>query len=234
MRQYAIVNEATTPLGFDLEAFAKAHEKQLNEHVAPEFGLGQFTVTVYASEKDVPADAELMVFLDNTTQADALAYHFLTATGKPVMRVFVETILADGSSVSAGATHEGVENALDPLCIDCYQVHTTFMPKEVSDATEQDTYKIDDIDVSNFVLDAWFDGNTEWPAGTKFDHMSVCTKPLEIRPGGYQEVWDTHKKNWVETTHAEKPRSKKSFSNRQMKRRHKAKHGHLRGKPDYA
>jgi len=53
-----------------------------------------------------------LVFLDDSDQADALAYHDLTEDGLPISKVFVKTILADNASVSVGATHELCEMAV--------------------------------------------------------------------------------------------------------------------------
>ena len=44
------------------------------------------------------------MFLDNSDQAGALAYHDLTNEGLPLSKVFVKTIQADNASVSVGAT----------------------------------------------------------------------------------------------------------------------------------
>ena len=40
-----------------------------------------------------------MVFLDNSDQAGALAYHDLTDEGWPISKVFVKTIVGDNASV---------------------------------------------------------------------------------------------------------------------------------------
>jgi hypothetical protein len=60
---------------------------------------------------------------------------------------------------------------------------------ESSDPTENDWYTITidlfgdrrEVKVSNFVLPAWFAPGAARP----YDYMGLCTRPLELRPGGY-------------------------------------------------
>jgi hypothetical protein len=62
-----------------------------------------------------------MVFLDDSDQADALAYHDLTDEGLPISKAFVKSVLADKASVSVAATHELCEMAVDPWLNGAYQ-----------------------------------------------------------------------------------------------------------------
>jgi len=84
-----------------------------------------------------PAGSWWVVFLDDTTQANALAYHDLTDQGLPISKIFVKTILADKASVSVGATHEICEMAVDPWLNSAYQdPHGTFWAGEISKQDE--------------------------------------------------------------------------------------------------
>jgi hypothetical protein len=221
----AIVNEAKTPFALDLVAFADALQGQLNNDVAPAWNVASdVTVAVYAAVADMPAGSWLMVFLDNADAAGALAYHLEQDNGLPLMRVFVETILADKSSISESASHEGIETLIDPSCTNCYQVKNSFFSAEASDPVEDQGYEINGISMSNFVYPAWFQ-SISWPMGTQYDQMRLCTEPLQILKGGYQDEWVGH--GWRQVTRGMRKRT--TLSNRQQKRRHKALVGHLRG-----
>ena len=99
------------------------------------------------------------MFLDDSDQADALAYHDLTNEGLPISKVFVKTIVSAKESVSVGATHELCEMAVDPWLNSAYQdPKGTFWAGEVADPVESDQYgyKIGAILVTDFVTPNWF------------------------------------------------------------------------------
>jgi hypothetical protein len=53
---------------------------------------------------------------------------------------------------------------------------------ELCDATQGDSYSINDVAVSNFLLPAYFDPLEQTGP---FDHLGVVSGPFVIRPGGY-------------------------------------------------
>jgi hypothetical protein len=87
-------------------------------------------------------------------------------------------------------SHEALEMRGDPSC-DLWMPTspTVQVAVEAADAVEDDWYTIPielggelrQVKVSNFVLPAW------WVAGAAppYDYLGLCTKPQEIRPGGY-------------------------------------------------
>src|ERR1035438_308156 len=73
----ACFNNATTPLGVDLDALIAAMQGFVDEYVAPVWG----TPAKLIKSEGFVKGAWAMVFLDNADQPGALAYHDLTPDG---------------------------------------------------------------------------------------------------------------------------------------------------------
>lgn len=106
----ACFNQATQPLGVNLDDLIAAMQTYVDNFVAPVWG----TPATLVRSDDFLKDAWAVVFLDNSDQANALAYHDLTDQGLPLSKVFVKTTLAAGDLVSVSASHELVEMLVDP------------------------------------------------------------------------------------------------------------------------
>jgi hypothetical protein len=91
-----------------------AFDQQWNKDLQPIWGVDAATFNFIPKGRMPAAGSWLCVFLDNTDQADALAYHDLTNEGVPISKVFVKTLMQDKASISVGATHELCEMAVDP------------------------------------------------------------------------------------------------------------------------
>lgn len=156
-------------------------------------------------ETTVPADAYLVVILDDSDQADALGYHFETPQGRVFARVFAKPTLDGGGKVLDGAesvtsvlSHEVNEALIDPF-VNSW-ADGPKLPQggsyayEIGDPVQGDTYPVNVTHdgkgyaptVSNFVTPRWFDAQA--PAGTRVDFMGKCSGPFEMTPGGYMIV----------------------------------------------
>jgi hypothetical protein len=139
------------------------------------------------------------VFLDDSDQAGALAYHDVTNEGLPISKVFVKTIQGDHSSVSVGATHEICEMAVDPtINLAAQDLNGTFWAYEVCDPVEDDQYgyDIDGILVTDFVTPEWFGFKN---AAGSVDFKQRAAKGFEVLSGGYAQKFDP-KKGWTQLT----------------------------------
>lgn len=126
-----------------------------------------------------------MVFTDNADVAGALGYHDTTPDGYPLLHVFVQTSLTDGDVPSVTASHELAEALGDPCCNLTFEMPDgTTGAYETADAVERDSFLIDGIPVSNFVLPAWFE---PFPR-PRYDYLGRCRRPFQILPGGYLPV----------------------------------------------
>lgn len=129
-----------------------------------------------------------LVFLDEDPSAPgALGYHDLEGD-VPVSYILCKTTKDAGVSVSSVLSHEVLEMIVDPITnrvimedpVGDGKAFTLYMA-EVCDAVEQDSYVVNGVEVSNFVLPAWFDSsNTTGP----FDFGKKLTKALELLPHG--------------------------------------------------
>jgi hypothetical protein len=182
----ACFNKAKTPMskwGVDLDKMISAMQTYVDDHVAPVWG----TPAKLVKSADFVKNAWAMVFLDTADQEGALAYHDLTPDGLPVSKVFVKTTLDDKQSVAMSASHELVEMLVDPA-INMWASGPD--PKlmyayESADPVEDESFKIDGIEMSDFVYPSYFEVFRK-PKSVKFDHLNKVTKPFQILSGGYQ------------------------------------------------
>jgi hypothetical protein len=143
---------------------------------------------------EIPSGCWWMLFLEEP-DADAqtardLGYHDLTPDGLPLSKVFVKTTRDAGQKVSVTASHELAEMLVDPgMQLGAIGPDgQTWYAYEVADAVEgEEIPEFPNIPMSNFVYPAWFEAFRA--PGSKFDHKGTCTKPFELRPGGYMPVF---------------------------------------------
>src|SRR5690349_13153603 len=92
----AIVNEATTPLGYDFDKLVAGLQTALDQHFSPVWGTPAKLIKV-PNEKSVPTGAWQFLFKDTADVQGALGYHDLQLKlGVPVTFVFVKTTIDDG------------------------------------------------------------------------------------------------------------------------------------------
>jgi hypothetical protein len=145
----------------------------------------------------LPATSWWIVFLDNSDQAGALAYHDLTNTGLPISKVNVKTILADKASVSVVATHDMCEIAVDPWLNSAYQdPYGRFLAGEVCDPIEDDQYgyKIGNILVTDFITP---NGFAHAHSQIKIDFQGHARSPFLGPEWRYAKYFDPQQ-GWVQ------------------------------------
>jgi hypothetical protein len=199
MTHIAVINESTDIADAAVQKMLPAFTQQWNHDLKPIWGLDTAAFT-FVPKGHAPAKGTWwVVFLDNSDQADALAYHDLTDEGLPISKVFVKTILADKASLSVGATHEIVEMAVDPWLNSAYQDPSgTFWAGEIADPVEDDQYgyEIGGVLVTDFVTPNWF---AHQHAQTLIDLKSHAHKAFEVLTGGYAQKFDP-KHGWQQVT----------------------------------
>lgn len=183
MYQIAIVNKSTVK--FDLNKIVHACQRQITLHVKPYWGVDA-RLAVF----DVPPKGWIVVnIVDDADQAGVLGYHSLTDDGMPIGWIFAKTILEDKQSISVTLSHELIELLGDPTAAQCVQVNDTdFWAWELCDAVENDSYLIDGVEVSNFVLPGWFNPLIKH-RGNSVDYLNKLSLPLTLSKGGYMPVY---------------------------------------------
>jgi len=199
MPQLAVMNESTAINDATVQQMLPAFEEQWNNDLGPIWGLDTATFTFVPADQMPLAGSWWVVFLDNSDQAGALAYHDLTNEGLPISKVFVKTLQDDNASVSVGATHEICEMAVDPWLNSAYQDPLgVFWAGEVCDPVESDQYgyEIGGTLVSDFITPNWF---AHQHAQGAIDFKGHVQAAFEVLSGAYAQKFDPHR-GWVQVS----------------------------------
>jgi hypothetical protein len=136
----------------------------------------------------------------------------------------VKTTLDVNGLVSVTACHELFEMVIDPLAnLWAEAADGTEYAYEMSDPVEEDTFRVDGIEMSNFVHPSWFEP-FKHPPGTKFDHLGLLKKPFSMTKGGYVIV---KRKGKVTQEYGSKAKEKR-FS-KENRRNHRSEYRKPRG-----
>jgi hypothetical protein len=201
MIKISIVNNSASFHDVDLQPMCTALQMQVTRDLYPAWGVD---ARIYwtPSGSHPSLDHWVIGLFDTANQAGALGYHDVTPAGLPIGKVFVETSLANGVTVSSVASHELTEQLIDPGINLVAELDdpsggaSKFYAYEVADACEAESYVITvpaniggpaAITVSDFVLPSWFEG---FRTGGQFDFLNKMTAPFQLLPGGYISVFD--------------------------------------------
>jgi hypothetical protein len=146
------------------------------------------------SLKELRGDAVIYLW-DNVDVDDAVGYHEANARGIPFGFVFTELSKQLGEPWSVTLSHEALELVGDPeVNLLVAGPHPgdpdqeVFHWYEMCDAVQDESYKIDGVTVSNFLLPLYFTADAE--AGGRNDFLGRSYKgstlpSFGINPGGY-------------------------------------------------
>ena len=196
MPQISVINESSTVSDADIALIVPALEAQWNNDLVAAWRVEQATFQLLPAGVDPPPQTSWLVFLDDTDQANKLAYHDLSNDGHPVAKVFAKSLTDQNQSLSVAASHEICEMAVDPNLSTSYQdASGSWWAAEICDPVESDRYgySIDGVSVSNFVTPRWFGLLGAAPA---FDKQGLVHRAFEILAGGYGQQWDTAAGDW--------------------------------------
>jgi hypothetical protein len=185
------VNSAKTALGVDFKKLVAALQDYASNFFVPVWGTPcQLEISTTGR---VPKGNWALVFLDDADAADALGYHDLTKSGFPLSKIFVRTTINDGEKVSVTAAHELAEMLVDPgIQLGALKPDGVWYAYETGDPVQREEFDVNGIAMSNFVFPSWFEPFHK-AKSTQFDHLGNCTRPFEIRPGGYMPVFKNGK-----------------------------------------
>jgi hypothetical protein len=220
----AVMNSSRTITDGEIQAMLPAFETQWNRDLAPAWGIDQVTMPFFAAGAAPPKGAWWLVWLDDSDQADALAYHDLTDEGLPLSKVFVKTIKADKASLSVAATHELCEMAVDPtINLAAQDSKGTFWAYESADPVEADQfgYEIGTVLVTDFLLPTWFDFKG---SSGPYDFKGHCTDAFQILSGGYAQQFN-ESSGWVQLN-ARSIKNAKALNAPDGSRRERRRRGH--------
>jgi hypothetical protein len=200
-----VVNMSGIP-DAELQHAIRAINRQIHEDFEPYWSL---TATLRLEGKsqtkpdklalpDMRGDAVLYLW-DQVDIPGALGYHDANARGIPYGFVFTELAAKLGENWSTTLSHEALELIADPLVNLLVagphptQDRTVFHWYEMSDAVQSESYSIDGVEVSNFVLPLYFTPTAE--PGSRNDFLGSVNggetlASFGINPGGYIGFFD--------------------------------------------
>ncbi len=150
-----------------------------------------------------PADmrGDAVIYLWNKADvSNALGYHDKYNSGVPFGFVFTELAKQMGENWTVTFSHEALETIADPetnlLAAGPHPTipnRTVFHWYEMCDAVQDETYLIDNVEVSNFVLPLYFTSSDEMGGRNDFlgrIHAGKTLKSFGVNPGGYIGFFD--------------------------------------------
>lgn len=187
----SVINNSSRVTDEEAEAMTLAVGKQVARDVAPLYGLVPALEFVRAGGS--PSASGVPCFIIDTPDVPGAAgYHDEDETGMAYIKVFTDPTLDNGGSVLTGAdsisvtlSHEVLELIGDaPANKWVDGPHGSDFAYELCDAVEGDSYNIDGVAVSNFVLQAFFDPKAS--SMSRFDFLGKLGRPFTMTAGGYQ------------------------------------------------
>lgn len=145
---------------------------------------------------DMRGDAVLYLW-DEADVAGALGYHDQTAAGVPYGFVFTKLAKELGQHWSVTLSHEALELAMDPdVNLLAQGPHPDKQENgrivyhwyELCDAVQDSTYKIDEVEVANFLLPPYFTSGEEHKNHNDF--LATGIKSFGVAEGGYVGFFD--------------------------------------------
>lgn len=186
----------------EVQQTIRAINRQIAEDFTPYWGLGA-TVRLegeigsrpnHQQPVEMRGDAVLYLW-DDADVPNALGYHDRNNDGIPYGFVFTELSAQVGENWTVTLSHEALELIADPeVNLLVAGPHPGDPTKEVyhwyemCDAVQDETYKIDGIEVSNFVLPLYFTSGEERGGRNDFlcrEHQGKTLQSYGINPGGY-------------------------------------------------
>ena len=211
----SVINHTAGEVSDEEMQFAiRAINRQIKEDFEPYWSLGATLRLEGRSGKqpDVqdPSDmrGDAIIYMWNKADIPgALGYHDRNFSGIPFGFVFTQLSREIGESWSVTLSHEALELIADPevnlLVMGPHpnpneRGREVFHWYEMSDAVQAETYEIDGIQVSNFVLPLYFTGSDEFEGRNDFlgrAHNGQTLKSFGINPGGYVGFYDPQIQN---------------------------------------
>lgn len=189
MTTYSLLNSSTAPelTPAWLAQTAQDIQEAYDTVFAPKRGVLPATIQVGVTD----ATDRVVEFVDVLDDPQAIAYHTVDGQGRPVLKVGVNAVRAEGGNfldaLTDAATHEVWETTGDPFC-NGYLDHSGLIVgkpdvcDEWADPVQGSGWRQGQTWCANFTLAAW--GDAEDVDGP-YDAMSVLGKPFACAPGGY-------------------------------------------------
>jgi hypothetical protein len=193
----------------ELQKVIRAINQQIHDDFAPYWSMSatlrlEGRSTAEPEKLQMPdMRGEAVIYLwDQVDVPGALGYHFQNAQGIPYGFVFTEIARQIGEPWSVTLSHEALELLADPetnlLVMGPHpgEDRVVFHWYEMCDAVQAETYTIDGVAVSNFLLPLYFTGTRDVDeVGARNDFLGRSSggrtiTSFGINPGGYIGFFD--------------------------------------------
>jgi hypothetical protein len=191
----------------EVQHVVRAVNRQIKEDFEPYWSLGA-TLRLEGKSGTKPSKTDLadmrgdaVLYLWDKIDVDgALGYHDANNAGIPFGFVFTEISKQLGESWTVTFSHEALELLGDPEVNLLAQGPHPAEPDrmvfhwyEMCDAVQSEVYRLDDVEVSNFVLPLYFTSSEEIGGRNDFlgrSHNGKTLKSFGVNPGGYVGFFD--------------------------------------------
>lgn len=198
----SIVNFTDTLQDEEVQQIIRAINRQITQDFLPHWSVGATlrleghgNVEDRQAPEELRGDAIIYLWDKAADVADAIGYHDLNNKGLPYGFVFTEVAREVGEPWSVTLSHEALELigdsdvnilAAGPNPNNPSQV--VYFWYEMCDAVQSESYEIDAVAVSNFVLPLYFTVDAE--VGSRNDflgrrHNGQLLQSFGVNPGGY-------------------------------------------------
>ena len=190
----------------EVQGTLRAINRQIRDDFAPYWSMGgELRLEGRSAKKPdetTLADmrGEAVIYLWNAAEVDdAIGYHEANYRGIPYGFVFTTIAKELGEPWSVTLSHEALELIGDPevnLLVKGphpKKPHEVFHWYEMCDAVQAETYSVDGVEVSNFVLPLYFTGTEELGGRNDFlgrVHDGKTLQSFGVNPGGYIGYFD--------------------------------------------
>ena len=206
----SVVNRTTTP-DEEVQTVLRSINRQLREDFEPYWSFGAtlrlegfFGPLNKRQLSELRGDAILYLY-DKVDVDNALGYHDTSARGIPYGFVFTEISEQLNEPWSVTLSHEALELVGDAQANLLVQGphpekpgHEVFHWYEMCDAVQSESYKIDEVAVSNFLLPSYFTQSEEPGMRNDFlgrkDAHGKTLRSFGVKPGGYIGFYDPSSK----------------------------------------
>lgn len=203
----SLINRSDIATDEEVQSVARAINRQIEGDFAPYWSFGarlRLEGAIGAAPNvetlaDMRGDAVLYLW-DQPDVDNALGYHDSNFAGIPYGFVFTKLSQQLSEHWSTTLSHEALELLGDPqtnlLAAGPHPAdrrHHVFHWFEMCDAVQAETYKIDSIAVSNFVLPAYFTPGEQEGARNDFlgrAYGGATLQSFGVNPGGYVGFFD--------------------------------------------
>jgi hypothetical protein len=210
----SIVNRSNLLTDEEIQTAIRAINRQIKEDFEPYWSFGatlrlEGSVGATADKQtlqDLRGDA-ILYLVDEADVAEALGYHDKNFRGIPYGFVFMQLCVELKEKWTVTLSHEALELVGDAQSNLLVQgPHPENPDKEVfhwfemCDAVQSQSYKVDGVDVSNFILPLYF--TPEEQEGGRNDflgrlHRGQGLKSFGVAPGGYIGFYDPQTRSHI-------------------------------------